>query len=175
MDKRIAFCVSLLLCFCAVPPAEAQVSGDRAKAAFESLKALAGTWADASTQGWTGQHTIEVIAGGSAILSTSRIGPHPGQDESMATLFHMDGDRLMLTHYCVARNQPRLAATKISDDGKTIEFAFVDGTNMKSRDTGHMDRAIFTLESADRYRSRWTFYQKGSERWMEEIVNTRRP
>jgi hypothetical protein len=171
--KRI--CVSVLLCFCVGLPAQAQVPADRAKAAFESLKALAGTWADASTQGWTGQHTIEVIAGGSAILSTSRIGPHPGQDESMATLFHMDGDRLMLTHYCVAKNQPRLAATKISDDGKTIEFEFVDGTNMKSRDVGHMDRAIFTLESAGQYRSRWTFYQKGSERWMEEIVNTRRP
>ncbi len=155
--------------------AQAQVAPDRAKAAFESLKKLTGTWADASTQGWTGTHTIEVIAGGSAILSTSRIGPHPGQDESMATLFHMDGDRLMLTHYCVARNQPRLAATKISDEGRTIEFEFVDGTNMKSRDAGHMDRAIFTLESADQYRSRWTFYQKGAERWMEEIVNKRRP
>jgi hypothetical protein len=117
---------------------------------------------------------MEIIAGGSAILSSSRIGPHPGADGSMATLFHLDGDRLMLTHYCVAGNQPRLVATSISEDGLTIEFSFLDGTNMRSRDDGHMDRAVLTIESPERYRSRWTFYQKGQERWLEDIVNTRR-
>ena len=39
---------------------------------------------------------------------------------------------------------------------------------------GHMHRAVYTIESVDRYRSRWTFVQKGEERWMEEIVTTRR-
>jgi hypothetical protein len=37
-----------------------------------------------------------------------------------------------------------------------------------------MDRAVFTIESSDRYRSRWTFFRNGQERWMEEIVNVRR-
>jgi hypothetical protein len=92
----------------------------------------------------------------------------------MATLFHLDGDRLVLTHYCVARNQPRLVATAISEDGRRIEFSFLDGTNMTSRDDGHMDRAVYVIESPDRYRSQWTFYQKGQERWLEDIVNTRR-
>ena len=92
----------------------------------------------------------------------------------MATVFHLDGDRLLLTHYCVARNQPRLVATSISEDGRRIEFAFLDGTNMPSRDVGHMNRAVFTIESVDRYRSRWTFSRGGQEQWMEEIVGTRR-
>jgi hypothetical protein len=104
---------------------------------------------------------MQIIAGGSAILSASKIDPHPGANEVMATLFHLDGDRLMLTHYCVAGNQPRLVATAVRDEGRTIEFSFLDGTNMRSRDDGYMDRAVFTIESSDRYRSRWTFFATG--------------
>jgi hypothetical protein len=168
--------ILVLLLVTPVSIAHAQgVSPERARAAFEALKQLAGQWNGNSTQGWEGTHTMEIIGGGSAIMSVSTIGPHPGADETMATMFHLDGDRLMVTHYCVAKNQPRLAATSISEDGRVIEFSFVDGTNMRSRDVGHMDRAVYTIESPDRYRSRWTFYQKGQERWMEDIVNTRRP
>ena len=38
-----------------------------------------------------------------------------------------------------------------------------------------MDKAVFTFESPDRVRSRWTWYQDGKEKWFEEIVQTRRP
>jgi hypothetical protein len=150
------------------------VSPEQARVAFEKLKALAGDWQAQSTNGWDGVHTIEVIAGGSAILSSSRISPHPGSNDNMATLLHMDGDRLLLTHYCVARNQPRLVATAVKDDGRTIEFSFLDGTGLRSRDEGHMDRVIYHLDSTDTYRSRWTFYQNGQERWLEDVVNVRR-
>lgn len=155
-------------------PADAGVSPTKAREAFERLKTLAGEWDEKSTQGWQGVHTIEVIAGGSALLSTSRIEPHPNANEAMATVFHLDGDRLMLTHYCVAKNQPRLVATAISDDGRRIEFEFLDATNLKSREAGHMHRAVFEIESAGQYSSRWTFYRDGKESWMENIVNTRR-
>jgi len=93
----------------------------------------------------------------------------------MATAFHMDGDRLMLTHYCVAKNQPRLEATSFEDGGRTVVFTYVDGGNIPNRDRGHMDKAIFRFEGPDRMTSRWTWYQDGKEKWMEEIVQTRRP
>ena len=150
------------------------VAGADVRIAFERLKQLAGEWDGSSTQGWQGRHSMLIIARGSAILSASNIDPHPGANEVMATLFHLDGDRLMLTHYCVAGNQPRLVATAVRNEGRTIEFSFLDATNMRSRDDGHMDRAVFTIESSDRYRSRWTFFRNGQERWMEEIVNVRR-
>lgn len=150
------------------------VTAARARAAFEQVKQLAGDWDQSSTKGWEGLTRTQVIAGGSAVLMTSNISPHPATDERMATVFHLDGDRLLLTHYCVAKNQPRLAATAISADGRQIEFAFLDGTNMPSPDVGHMNRAVFTIDSPERYRSRWTFSQRGEERWMEEIVGTRR-
>jgi hypothetical protein len=154
--------------------APAEISPAQAKSAFDLLKQLAGSWEASSTEGWSGAHELQILARGTVLLSTSRVEPHPGEHEGMATAFHMDGDRLMLTHYCVAGNQPRLVATSIREDGRIIEFTFLDGTNMRSRDVGHMDRAVLTIESPDRYKSRWTFYRNGGESWMEEITNNRR-
>ena len=146
------------------------VSGDQARAGFERLKSLAGTWEGRSTKGWVETLRYEVIASGSTVLETSK-GAHPG--ETMVTAFYLDGNRLMLTHYCVARNQPRLAATEFTDDGRTVIFTFVDATNLPSRDQGHMDQAVFHFVAPDRIVSRWTWYQDGRQTWFEDIVQTR--
>jgi hypothetical protein len=153
---------------------QASVDASAARAAFEQFKLLAGDWDARSTAGWGGVKQVMVIARSSAVLSTSTHGAHPGDDESMATVYHLDGNRLLLTHYCVARNQPRLVATKIENGGRRIEFTFLDGTNLPTRNTGHMDRAVFEFHDHSRFTSRWTWYQDGQEKWMEEIVYTRR-
>jgi len=145
------------------PPTPAQL-------AFERLKATEGVWEGRSTKGWVERTVIKTIAGGSCVMSTS-FDAHP--NESMVTMYHLDGEHLMLTHYCVAGNQPRMRATEISPDGSRIVFTFLDGTNLPSRDRGHMDQAIFRFESPDCFTSRWTWYQNGKERWMEEIVCAR--
>jgi hypothetical protein len=142
----------------------------KAAAAFDKLKTLAGEWEGKSTKGWTEKIKYDVIAGGSVLMEVS-FGAHP--NEWMATMFHLDGEHLMLTHYCVAKNQPRLRATRIADDLGEIEFTFLDGTNLPSRDKGHMDRCVIKLDSADAYRSRWTWYQDGKESWMEDIEHRR--
>ena len=147
------------------------VTAEDAEAAYERFKNLAGEWVGKSTKGWTDRETISVIARESAVMIISNFEAHPG--ETMATMIHMDGDRLMLTHYCVARNQPRLEATSIDDDGRSITFTFRDGTNLPSRDTGHMDKAIFRFVDDAHYSSQWTFYQDGQESWMEQIVYER--
>ena len=142
------------------------------RAAYERIKGLAGTWRGESTKGWSEDVTFRTIAGGSAVVETS-FDAHPG--ETMMTLFAMDGERLRLTHYCVAGNQPRLEATAFGDGGRTVDFTFVDGGNLSSRDQGHMDRAVFRFEDADHVVVRWTWFQKGDERWLEEIRLTRKP
>ena len=140
-------------------------------AAFERLKALAGTWIGRSTKGWEDEVTIDVIAGGSVVRSTS-FNAHPG--ETMLTLFHMDGDRLMLTHYCVARNQPRMVASRFEEEGRKVAFDFLDATNLPRPGAGHMHSSLFELRDADHFTSRWTWFQDGAERWMEEIVYERK-
>jgi len=151
------------------PDTAPRESGDPAAtafAAFESLKALAGKWIGRSTKGWEEEITIKVIAGGSVVVVNS-FDAHPG--EEMLTTYFLDGDELQLKHYCMAKNQPRLAATAISPDGREITFTFKDATGIPSRNQGHMDKALYRLGDDDSFSSQWTWYQDGKESWMEEI------
>jgi hypothetical protein len=143
-----------------------------ARQAFARFKALAGEWEGKSTKGWTERLTIKPIAKGSAVMETSRFA-HDETAEPMVTMYHLDGEHLMLTHYCMARNQPRLRATEIAPDGRELTFTFVDGTNMASRDVGHMDKVKVQFESEDAFKSHWTFYKDGKEQWMEAITYRR--
>lgn len=142
----------------------------RAREVFETLKGLAGRWKGHSTKGWTEEVTIRVIAGGSVVEMAS-FDAHPG--EQMRTLFHVDGERLMLTHYCVAKNQPRLVARAEGSEG--VRFDFLDATGIASRDKGHMDKAVYRFVDKDHFVERWTWYQDGRESWMEEITMERLP
>lgn len=143
-----------------------QVDSAHALTAFERFKSLAGAWRGKSTKGWTETETYRVIAAGSVVMGTS-FDAHP--NETMITMIHMDGDRLLLKHYCVAKNQPRIVATRINDDASRITFEFLDATNLPSRDKGHMDKAVFHFINDGSFTSRWTWYQDGKESWMEEI------
>jgi hypothetical protein len=136
-----------------------------AQLAFERLCELAGSWDGKSSAGWSARIELEVIARGSTLLERSNFEAHPG--ETMLTLFHKDGADLVLTHYCVAGNQPRLVASEIGPE--TLRFTFRDATNLASRDQGHMDEALIRLEGPDAFSSRWSFFQDGRTSWMEEI------
>ncbi len=154
------------------PAGTVPATPELARAAFARFQSNDGNWIGKSTKGWEETLRYRTIAGGSTVLETS-FDAHPGQE--MATAFYLDGDRLMLTHYCMAKNAPRLEATAFGDGGRTVVFTFVDGANIPTRDKGHMDKAVFRFETEDRVVSRWTWYENGREKWFEEIVQTRRP
>ena len=93
-------------------------------------------------------------------------------DHEMISMFNLDGaDKLVLTHYCAAGNQPRMQAS-VSPDGKTITFTFVDATNLKTPDAGHMDRMVLTLLDENHHTEDWTFVDHGKE--MKESFDLRR-
>jgi len=171
--KRVALILaaaSLVSVGCATDRlSERAVRGEPAEAAFERFKSLAGTWESESTKGWADKTRYTVIANGSVVMELD----FEGQADQMASMILLDGARLTLTHYCAAKNQPRLIATRIEPDGREVEFAFLDGQNLPTRDKGHMDRAIYTFVDADRFTSRWTWYEDGKEKWGE-VVEYRR-
>ncbi len=150
---------------------DAEISAEEATAAFEHLKSLAGDWRAKSTRGWDEVVTYEVVAGGSVVMETNTFADAP--DNTMYTMFHLDGARLLATHYCASGNQPRLMATAIADDGKRVTFTYLDSTGLPSRDHGHMDQAVFRFLNQDTFTSKWTWYAKGNEQWMEEIEHRR--
>src|SRR5271169_6764690 len=97
----------------------AALAQSSAQKSFEQLKALAGSW-EGAMDGQPLHVSLRVTSMGNALLHEMK---GAGPDDPI-TLFHLDGDRLLLTHYCDAGNQPRMVAT-ISPDGKTIVFNFI--------------------------------------------------
>ena len=119
------------------------------QASFEKLKSLQGNWAG-KAMNQDVQVSFRVTSGGSALMSEIH------GTEDMVTVFHLDGDRLLMTHYCSAGNQPRMAAT-VAPDGKTFTFNFLDAANVLPSQPGHMQRLVLTILDADRHTESWVF------------------
>jgi len=133
------------------------------KSRFERIKSLAGEWSGpgpAEMQGAPLDVRYRVTAGGNAVEETIM----PGSDHEMVTMYHLDGDRLMLTHYCVAGNQPRMVAANEGSSGgsvETIRFEFAGASNLASPNDGHMHQMEMTIDGKDHLTTHWTYYQDG--------------
>ena len=145
-------------------------AGSDAHKTFDQLKGLEGNWAGTNSQGQPLQVTFRLTAGGSALMSEI-VGHDPDKHgpENMITMFHMDGDRLVMTHYCGAGNQPRMKV--VSSDAKTVSFEFFDGTNIGPGD-GHMQHVTFSQSDADHHTEEWVFLDHGKE--MKEVFTLAR-
>jgi hypothetical protein len=128
---------------------------------FDTMKSLTGNWEGKNSMGAPVQVSYHLTAGGSALMSDIQA-EIQGRHEDMITMIHMDGNRLLLTHYCGAGNQPRMLASA-SPDGKTVTFDFLDATNLASPDAGHMYRVVFTIIDGNHHTEEWRFRDHGKE------------
>ena len=129
-----------------------------AQKAFEKLKTLAGSW-QTTIMGMTVNSTIRVTSSGNAILYEATSTARP---DDPITMFYVDGDRLLATHYCDAGNRPRLQG-KMSADGKTFEFTLIDITGSTQR--GYMNRMVFTVVDADHHIEESTWSLPGDKQF----------
>ena len=129
-----------------------------AQKSFDKLKTLAGSWegsahlGDAPEDGTLMHVSFRVTSMGNTLMHEMR---GDGPDDPI-TMFTIDGDRLLATHYCDAGNQPRMVGT-VSPDGKTITFNFIDAANLKPSQHGHMQSATFNFIDADHHTEKWEF------------------
>ena len=91
--------------------------------------------------------------------------------EDMITMFNLDGDRLLMTHYCGAATSPACWPAA-SPDGKTITFDFLDATNLASPDAAHMHHVVISMLDANHHTEEWTLTDHGKE--MKEVFDLRR-
>jgi hypothetical protein len=159
---RILISLSLLV------TATAALSQSSAQKSFDQLKSLTGSWDGKTADGKPVQVFFRDTAAGSALMSEI----HGHGPDDMISMFHLDGpNRLLLTHYCSAGNQPRMTASP-SPDGKTIAFDFLDATNLATPDAGRMQRVVFTVIDANHHTEDWTFADHGRE--MKEFFDLHR-
>src|SRR5262245_30289303 len=121
---------------------------------LDRFKSLAGEWVAAEDSEMAKKGDLvarySVTAGGSAVVETI----FPGSAHEMVTVYHADGPDLVLTHYCVEGNQPRMRAKDAT--AKPVEFEFDGGSNIDSQHDRHMHSAWLEFVGKDEIRSQWT-------------------
>jgi hypothetical protein len=140
MKSRIALSVVFVLIAAAAVAADTAATQSDAQKSFDKLKTLAGSWEGHVTtfpqapdiEGKLMQATLRVTSMGNAMMHEMT---GAGRPDDPITMLYLDGDRLLLTHYCDAGNRPRMVGT-MSPDGKTVEFDFLDVAG--STKYGHM-------------------------------------
>jgi hypothetical protein len=173
MKPRIALSLLVVLftvaAFAADTPAAA--SSDAQKS-FDTLKSLAGTWdAQVTTipqvpemgDGAHAQVTLRIASRGNSIVHEMKAAEKPDDPtryDHPVTMIYLDSDRLLLTHYCDAGNRPRMAG-KLSPDGKSVEFEFLDVAG--STQYGNMYHAVFTIIDANHHTEDWTYMMPGDK------------
>lgn len=124
--------------------------------AFDAIKALAGQWEGKSTGGMPVRTSYRVVSNGSAVMNLLE------SDPEMVTMFHLDGQNVMVTHYCSMGNQPRMVARPDARPN-AIEFTFKDVTNLSTPGEGHMRGLVLTIVDANHHKQEWIFRENGKE------------
>ena len=122
-----------------------------AQKAFEKLKTLSGSW-QGTIMKIPINFTIRAASSGTAILHEGNTEKGPPDHE--ITMFYVEDNRLLAIHYCDAGNRARLEG-KISPDGKSIEFSFLDVAG--STKGGLVKRMVFTTIDANKHMVEFTF------------------
>jgi hypothetical protein len=151
------------------PRAPSTPSGERARAAFTRLQELVGEWEGTTEAGRRLLVQYRLVAKGSVLVESWTLGP--GRES--LTLYHLDGDRLLATHYCPLGNQPRLALdTTASADPGLLVFTYVSATNLPDPAAAHQHRFEVRLSGPDRFWRNET-YIEGTSEGSEAITYTR--
>lgn len=125
--------------------------------AFDKLKTLTGEWEGTYGGKQPASASFKIMGGGSSLLQILP-GDKPGDE--MVSVFHPDKTDLLLTHYCSAKNAPRMKLQP-SSDPNTLRFTFVDITNQTSPHDGHMQEVAIIFKGEDRHIEEWTWIQDG--------------
>ena len=165
MKSRIATSVVFILIAATAFAADAAATQSDAQKSFDKMKTLAGSWEGHVTtvpqapeiDGKLMQVSLRATSMGNALMHEMT---GAGRPDDPITMLYLDGDRLLLTHYCDAGNRPRMTG-KISPDGKTVEFDFLDIAG--STENGHMHHAVFTIIDANHHTEDWTYMMPGDK------------
>jgi hypothetical protein len=129
-------------------------------AGLEKMKKLVGSWVVADKDGKPTEQVgsvFKLTAGGSAVHETI----FPGQAQEMVSLYTVDGQDLIMTHYCVLGNQPRMKADPNSSENQLV-FQFAGGGNLDPKKDKHMHEATLTFVDDDHIEVKGTGWANGA-------------
>jgi len=126
---------------------------------FDRLKTLVGTWEATGPQGRPLTNTIRLVSNGTALEEIFQ----SVEDDQMVTLYTPDGNRLAMTHYCAAGNQPRMESPAVTGDQKEFDFSLTGITNLANPNSGHMRHLLIQIADQDHFTEKWTWRENGKD------------
>lgn len=154
-------------------PARVRADSAQDAAMFEPIRALVGDWESPGEDGAMAMGSrFELTGGGSAVCETM----FPGEPYKMTNLYHMDGRRLVITHYCAAGNQPRMAASEArrTDAGLVYEFGFDSVSNLRPEHDHYMGQMTMTIADDGTVREEWRSFDRNGELTEPVVIDLRR-
>jgi hypothetical protein len=154
--KRNVVCESIGMALVVAASAAFAAEKTKSEEAFDRLSSLQGKW-KGQIDGVKTTLIYTLTANGSALMEQCR----PEKGSEMITIFTIDGDRLIATHYCSAKNQPQMATPTITDVQKPLAFSLVRVTGLKSLDAFHNTGLTVIQESNNHVTQEWLYESKG--------------
>jgi hypothetical protein len=103
--------------------------------------------------------TYTLTADGSALMEDVRAGT-----DEMVTMFTVDGNHLITTHYCSAGNQPQMMTGAITEPlAKSFTFSLARVTGMKPPGDWHNTGLTVMMEDKEHLTQVWTSEYKGKK------------
>lgn len=170
MNRR-SLILALLSALVLPPVASAQTSAVPAidgKAAFEKLKGLAGVWSGpiGVASGPRGKVSYEVISGGSVVMEVL----FPGEPHEMRSMYHLDREELVMTHYCSGGTQPRMRFSRTASSASKLVFDFDGGTNFDPKTGSYIHDGEIRFLPDGRLEASWTFFANGKSAGANHFI-----
>jgi len=149
----------------------AETPAGPAQQALDRIKGLVGTWEGkiATPDGPPGSVRYELTGGGTTVVERL----FPGTDHEMMTVYHLDGDTLLATHYCAMGNQPVMKLEKAT--AQELSFGFVGGTNMDASKDVHIHSGRLRFVDGGKLESEWDVYEGATKRSSNRFFLARKP
>ena len=158
--KRFGIFLLALVVLSGLPgPASSET---KAAPGFERLKSLVGEWRGRGGEGKLVEVSYSLTAGNTAVVETLKM----ADGLSMVTIYHPNNEKLMMTHYCILNNQPRMQA---AGDDRSLTFSLVDVTNLPSPNAPHMRKLVLSFPDKDHLKHEWTLRASGQDK--TEVFN----
>jgi hypothetical protein len=154
MPVALALVLSTAACRSSATPRVVEADPARRATLLAAVAALEGRWVMEGPEG-PAYTEFALTANGSAVRETM----FPGTPHEMVNMYTLDGNSLLMTHYCAGGNQPRMRAETLADG--RLAFRFDGVGDLKAPDETYMGEMTLVLIDGDHIEERWIAFNQG--------------
>ncbi len=141
--------------------AVAPASAEQKTSLLGAVQKLNGQWETMDEKGqWGPYGSFTAGSGGTAVREVM----FPGTEHEMTNMYTMDGDAVLMTHYCAMGNQPHMKcrqATKHSDGSVSLAFEPAGVSDLNAGDEAYMGKMTLTSNADGTLTQEWWQIKQG--------------